>query len=146
MSWIAWDTLCCMNIIFSFLKFFVFVDGITANDLFQANAFCKGYSRKQAKDFLWLWFDCNMCQCFVRISFKFGNAALYITDSGMHCLSWHFCCWNIWLRWSWSTFWLFCIVKYFLYPLLTNCSVSFLEWLWPPWYVDRIHWIRSAWL
>ena len=32
----------------------------------------------------------NMCQCFVIISFKFGNARQYVTDKGMHCLSWRF--------------------------------------------------------
>ena len=25
-----------------------------------------------------------MCQCFVKISFKFGNARLYVTDNGMY--------------------------------------------------------------
>ena len=36
-------------IIFRFLKFFVDVDGISSNDLFQANAFSKGYNGKRAK-------------------------------------------------------------------------------------------------
>ena len=36
---------------------------------------------------------CNMCRCFIRISFKFGDAGLYVTDIGMRCLSWQFCCW-----------------------------------------------------
>ena len=31
---------------------------------------------------LQLWFACNMCQCFVIISFKIGNARLYDTDKG----------------------------------------------------------------
>ena len=40
-----------MTIIFSFYKFFVFMDGISANDLFQASAFFKGYNGKCAKGF-----------------------------------------------------------------------------------------------
>ena len=59
------------------------MDGIRANGLFQASAFSKGYNGKCAKGFLQLWFACNMCQCFVRISFKFGNAQLYVIDNGM---------------------------------------------------------------
>ena len=57
-----------MMIIFSFCKFFVVMDGISANDLFQASAFSKGYNGKCAKGFLQLCFAFNMCQCFVRIS------------------------------------------------------------------------------
>ena len=68
------------------------MDGISTNDLFQASAFSRGYNGKRAKKVsLQLWFACNMCQCFVIISFKFGNDRLYVTDKGMHCLSWHFC-------------------------------------------------------
>ena len=40
-----------MMIIFSFYKFFVVMDGISANDLFQASAFSKGYNAKCAKAF-----------------------------------------------------------------------------------------------
>ena len=87
--WISWDTLSCMMIIFSFYKFFVVMDGISANDLFQASAFSKGYNGKCAKGF---WFDFDLiCQFFVRISFKFGYVRLYATDNGMYCLSWPFC-------------------------------------------------------
>ena len=89
--WIASDTLSCMMII---LSFFVVMDGISANDLFQASAFSKGYNGKCAKGFFQLWFACNMCQCFIVISFKFGNARLYVTDKGIHCLSWRFCWWS----------------------------------------------------
>ena len=48
--WIAWDTLSYM-IIFSFYKFLIVMDGISANDLFQASAFSKSYNRKRAKGF-----------------------------------------------------------------------------------------------
>ena len=41
-----------MMIIFSFYKFFVVMDGISANDLFQASAFSKGYNGNGAKGFL----------------------------------------------------------------------------------------------
>ena len=40
-----------MMIFFSFHKFFVNMDGISANELFQASAFSKGYNGKRAKDF-----------------------------------------------------------------------------------------------
>ena len=40
-----------MMIIFSFYKFFVFIDGICANDLFQTNVFSRGYNEKRAKGF-----------------------------------------------------------------------------------------------
>ena len=36
---------------FSFYKFLVVMDGISANDLFQASAFSKGYNGKRAKGF-----------------------------------------------------------------------------------------------
>ena len=49
--WTALDRLSCMVIIFSFYKFFRFMDGISANDLFQANAFYKGYNGKHTKGF-----------------------------------------------------------------------------------------------
>ena len=49
--WIAWDTLSCMMINFSFYKFLVVMDGISANDLFQASAFSRGYNGKHAKSF-----------------------------------------------------------------------------------------------
>ena len=39
-------------IIFSFYKFLVVMDGISANDLFQASAFSKGYNENGAKGFL----------------------------------------------------------------------------------------------
>ena len=93
-----------------------------------------------------LWFACNMCQCFVIISFKFGNDLLYVTDKGLHCFSWRFCRWSSCFRSIWSTFWICCMTTSFLYPFLTNCSISFLEWLWYSWNVEHIHRIRSAWL
>ena len=40
-----------MMIIFSFYKFFIVMDDISANDLFQASGFSKGYNGKRAKDF-----------------------------------------------------------------------------------------------
>ena len=40
-----------MMIIFSFYKFFVVMDGICANDLFQANIFSEGYNGKHTKNF-----------------------------------------------------------------------------------------------
>ena len=42
-----------MMIIFSFYKFFVVMDGIRANDLFQASAFSKCYNGKYAKGFFY---------------------------------------------------------------------------------------------
>ena len=50
-----------------------------------------GYNENPAKSFLQLWFACNTCQCFVRISFKFGNARLCFTDNGMYRSSRRFC-------------------------------------------------------
>ena len=40
-----------MMINFSFHKFLVVMDGISANDLFQASAFSRGYNGKHAKGF-----------------------------------------------------------------------------------------------
>ena len=40
-----------MMIIFRFYKFFFVMDGISANDLFQASAFSKDYNGKRAKGF-----------------------------------------------------------------------------------------------
>ena len=36
------------------------MDGICANDLFQANIFSEGYNGKHTKFFFKLWFACNM--------------------------------------------------------------------------------------
>ena len=132
-----------MMIIFSFYKFFVVTDGISANDLFQASAFSKGYNGKVS---LQLWFACEMCQCFVIISFKFGNDRLYVTDKGMHCLSWRFCWWSSCFQSSWSTSWICWMTTSFMFPLLANCSIGFLEWLWYSWNVEYILQIWSAWL
>ena len=44
-------TLSCMMIFSSFCRFFVVMDGISANDLFQASVFSKGYNRKRGKSF-----------------------------------------------------------------------------------------------
>ena len=89
--WISWDTLSCMMIIFSFYKFFVAMDGISVNGFFQASAFSKAIMGSVLEVFLQLWFACNMCQFFVRISFEIGYIRLYATDNGMYCLSWRFC-------------------------------------------------------
>ena len=70
--WIAWDTLSCMMIWFRLVPFL------------------KAIMESVLKVSLQIWFDCNMCQCFVIIAFKFGNARLYVTDKGMHYLSWRF--------------------------------------------------------
>ena len=69
--------------LFLVYKFFVVMDGICANDLFQVSAFSKGYN-EVLRVFLQLWFACNMCQCFVRISFRFDNAQLYVNDNSIH--------------------------------------------------------------
>ena len=98
------------------------------------------------KVFLQLSFACNMCQYFVRICFKFGKARLCVIDNGIHCFSWGFCWWSSCFQSSWSTLWIRCMTKSFLYPLLTNCSIRFLEWLWYSWNIEHIRRIRSAWL
>ena len=77
-----------MMIIFGFCKFFVVLDGISTNDLFQDSAL-KATMGSVLKVFLQLWFACAMCQCFARISFNFDNVWLYVTDNGMckeHCV------------------------------------------------------------
>ena len=40
-----------MMIVFSFYKFFIIMDGISANELFQASVFAKGYIGKCAESF-----------------------------------------------------------------------------------------------
>ena len=55
---------------------------------FRLVPFLKAIMGSVLKVSLQLWFACFMCQCFVIISFKFGNDWLYVTDKGMHCLSW----------------------------------------------------------
>ena len=111
-----------------FYDFFV-MDSVSPKNLFQASAILKAIMGSMLKALLQLWFACNLCQCFV-ISFKLVTAQLYVTHNGMHCLSWHFCWWMSCFQSSWSTFWICCMVTYFLYPSLTNCSTSFLKWLW----------------
>ena len=96
---------------------------------FRLMPFLKAIMGSVLKVFLQLWFACNMWQCLVRISFN-GNARLYTTDNSIHCLSWRFCLWSRCFQSSWSTFWICCMTTSFLYPLSTNCSTSFLEWLW----------------
>ena len=61
---------------------------------FRLVPFLKAIMGSMLNVFLQLRFACNMCQCFIRISFKFGNARIYVTDNGMHCLSRHFCWWS----------------------------------------------------
>ena len=70
------------------------MDGSSANVLFQVTAFSKCYNGKRwVEVILQLWFACffianfDMYQSFVRTSFKLGNAQLYVTDNGAHCLS-----------------------------------------------------------
>ena len=74
--WIAWDTLSCMTINFSFNKFLVVMDGISANDVLVLVPFLKAIMGSVLKVSLQFWFACNMYQCFVIISFKFGNDRL----------------------------------------------------------------------
>ena len=56
--------------------------------------FLKAIMGSIIKAFLKLWFACNLCECFLRISFRFGNAQQYVTNNGKHCLSWRFCWWS----------------------------------------------------
>ena len=113
---------------------------------FRLVPFLKAIMGSVLKVSLQLSFACNMYRCFVIISFKFGNDRLYVTGKGMYCLSWRFYWWSSCFRSSWSTFWIFCVTTSFLYPLLTNCSIRFLEWLWYSWNVEHFRQIRSAWL
>ena len=113
---------------------------------FRLVTFLKTIMGSVLKISLQMWFACNMYQYLVIISFKFGKARVCVTDKGMHCLSWHFCWWSSCFRSSWSSFWIYCVTASFLYPLLTNCSISFLEWLWYSWNVEHVSWIPSAWL
>ena len=45
----TWEILSFEMIVFNFVRFFVVIDGISPNDLFQASVFPKDYSRKCAK-------------------------------------------------------------------------------------------------
>ena len=38
------------------------------------------------KILLQIWFFCNMCQCLAKLSFRFGNSRLYVTENSIHCL------------------------------------------------------------
>ena len=67
------------------------MDSICAYNLFQASVFSKSCNKKCPTNFLQLSFVCNMCQCFVKISFKLDNACLYVTDTGIHFLLLRFC-------------------------------------------------------
>ena len=68
-----------------------------------------------------------MCQCFIRISFSFDKARLYVTDNDIHCLS---------LRFFWVEQVAFNLTgqlsefavlqNSFLYPFSKNFSISFL--------------------
>ena len=101
------------------------MDGIHANNLFQASAFSKGYHGKCAEG----WFAWNMCKYFVRMSFKFGKAGLYVSDNVMHCLYYAFIGGAVVLDRGGSTFWIYSMTTSFFYLLLTNRLISFLEWL-----------------
>ena len=52
-----------MMVTFSFYKFFVVMDGSSANDLFQASAFFKGYNGKRAKGFFYNFDLPVICAC-----------------------------------------------------------------------------------
>ena len=145
MFWIAWDKLSRMVIIFGVYKFLLFMNGICANHLFQASPFLRAIMGSVPKVFLQLWFACNMCHCFVRTSYRCGNSRRYVTDKDIHRLSWLFCWFSSCFRSSSSTFGFYCMTTTFLYLLLTNCSISFLEWLQQSWNVEHIHRIWSAW-
>ena len=112
---------------------------------FRLVSFLKATMGSVLKVFLKLWFECNMCQGFVRIPFKSGNARLYVIDKEMHCLSWRFC-WSSCFRSCLSTLSICFMMTSFLYTLLTNFSISLIEWLQYYWNVEHIRWIRSAWL
>ena len=129
-----------------FISFFVLWMVLVQMICFRLMLFIKAIMGSTLKVFLQLWFACNMCQCFIKISFKFANAKLYVTDNGILSLSWRFCWWSSFFQSSWSTFWICCRTTSFLYPLLTNCSISFLEWLQYSWNVEDIRRGRSAWL
>ena len=64
------------------------MDDISANDLFQASAFSKGYNGKCAKGFFTTLIYLLYVPVFCYNIFKFGNYRLYVTDNGMHSLSW----------------------------------------------------------
>ena len=76
-----------MMIIFSFYNFSSLWMVLVPMIYFKLVPFLKAIMGSMLKVFLQLRFACNMCQCFIRISFKFGNARIYVTDNGMHCLS-----------------------------------------------------------
>ena len=67
------------------------------------------------KAFLQLSFAYNMCHCFVKVSCRFGNTRLYVSDNDIHCLSWRFRWWSSCFGWSWSTFWICCYLFCILY-------------------------------
>ena len=96
---------------------------------FRLMPFLKAMMGRVVQIVLQLWFASNKCQFFVRISFKFDNACLYVTDKGIHCFSRRFCWWSSCFWSSWSTLWICCMTTSFLYPLSTACLISFLEWL-----------------
>ena len=70
------------------------MEGSSANVLFQVTAFSKSYNGKRGRSYfttlIRLFFfiaNFDMYQSFVRTSFKLGNAQLYVTDNGVHCLT-----------------------------------------------------------
>ena len=117
--WNACNTLSCVMIIFISASLLWML--LAPMICFMLASFLKAILESLLKDFLQIWFACNICQCFIRISFKFGSAWLSVTDNSIHCLSWRFRWWSSCFRSCWATFWICCKRACFLYSLLTNC-------------------------
>ena len=132
--WIALETLSSITIILSFsLLWMTFVPIIS----FRLYSFSKGYNRSVLKGFSTNFLCLNMCYCFVRI-------LLDLVTFDYMLLKWHtlFILTLLLVEQFFSNL----LYGIFLYPLLTNCSLGFLEWLWLSWNVEHIRRIRSAWL
>ena len=94
---------------------------------FRLVPFLKAIIESVIKVSLQLWFAYKMCQCFV-------------TDRGVHCLSWRFCWSSSCLRSSWSTFWIFLCDNIFFVSFInklldkySRVTVVFLEcWAYSP--------------
>ena len=103
-------------LILVFINFSLLWMGLVPVIYFKLVLFLKAVMGSLLKVFWQLWLTCIMCQCFVRMSFKFGNARLYVTNNGMHSLSWRFCWWSSCFRSSFdqhsefAVWHLFCIL------------------------------------